>query len=502
MKMKKPIVLCILDGFGFYKDYPGNAINNASTPFFDYLYKQYPWTKINAAEHWVGLPKGQMGNSEVGHLNIGAGRLIDQPLVQISKAIKNNTLQDKEVIKKAIAYALKNKRKVHVFGLLSDGGVHSHIDHYKAILKIFTDANIPTYAHVFLDGRDTSPKLGDKFLKAIKDYNVLTISGRYYAMDRDKKFDRLQKTLDVMIKREGNSFDDAVEYVANHHKEDIGDEFVKPAYNQNIKVTIEDNDVIFMVNFRPDRANQITAAFSGIDYEFKPKVPHNIHYCSMTKLADYTRTNVVFPLVVPPNTLGHWLSNHGYHQLRIAESEKYAHITFFFDGGEDIEIKNSTRIVLPSPKVATYDLKPEMSLFEVTNQLCEEIKKDKFDVIILNYANADMVGHTGNYQATLKAIEAIDQGLKQIYDVCQSHNGVMFITADHGNAEEMLDENNHPKTAHTKNPIPFIVTDKNVQLAAFGQTSLSGVAASIITYLNQPIPQEMSGKNIITSIKK
>ena len=500
--MKKPIVLCILDGFGLYKDYPGNAINNASTPFFDYLYDNYPWTKINAAENWVGLPKGQMGNSEVGHLNIGAGRLIDQPLVQISKAVENKTLHKKEVIKNAIAFAQKHNSNIHVFGLLSDGGVHSHIDHYKAILDIFTQADLPTYAHVFLDGRDTSPKLGDKFLQAIKDYNILTISGRYYAMDRDKKFDRLQQTLDVMLNREGDSFNDAVSYVQNCHQKDVGDEFVKPAFNQNIDVVIKDNDVIFMVNFRPDRANQITGAFAGVDYEFKPQVPINLHYCSMTKLADYTKTNVVFPLVVPPNTLGHWLSNHGYHQLRIAESEKYAHITFFFDGGEDVEIKNSTRIVLPSPKVATYDLKPEMSLFEVTNQLCVEIKKGKYDVIILNYANADMVGHTGNYGATVKAIEAIDQGLKQIYDTCQSHNGVMFITADHGNAEEMLDENNKPKTAHTKNQIPFIVTDQNVQLVDHNKASLSGVAASIITYLGQDIPQEMTGKNIITKIKK
>ena len=500
--MKKPIVLCILDGFGIFKDYQGNAINNAKTPFFDYLYQNYPWTKINAAENWVGLPKGQMGNSEVGHLNIGAGRVIDQPLVQISKAIENNTLKDKEVIQKAIAFAKKNQSKVHVFGLLSDGGVHSHIKHYKAILEIFTKANLKTYAHVFLDGRDTSPKLGDKFIKEISNYPILTISGRYFAMDRDKKFDRLQKTLDVMLKREGEEFDDALAYVKSSHQEDIGDEFIKPAFNKNIDVTINDNDVIFMVNFRPDRANQITAAFVGQNYEFKPKVPKNIFYASMTKLADYTKTHIVFPLVVPPNTLGHWLSNNDYKQLRIAESEKYAHITFFFDGGEDIEIKNSTRIVLPSPKVATYDLKPEMSLFEVTNALCQELKKELYDVIILNYANADMVGHTGNYQATLKAIEAIDQGLKQIYQTCQEINGVMFITADHGNAEEMLDENNQPKTAHTKNQIPFIVTDQNVKLIANGKGSLSGVAGSIITYLGKKIPTEMNGINLITKIKQ
>lgn len=499
--MKKPIVLCILDGFGFYKDYPGNAINNANTPFFDYLYKTYPWTKIHAAENWVGLPKNQMGNSEVGHLNIGSGRVINQPFVEISKAIEDGSFKDKQIIKKAIEFAKNNNSNVHVFGLLSDGGVHSHITHYQAVLKIFKDQGLKTYAHVFLDGRDTSPKLGDKFIKQLDENDILTISGRYYAMDRDKKFDRLQKTLDVMLQRKGESFTSPLTYVQKAHKDNVGDEFIKPAFNENINVVIKDNDVIFMVNFRPDRANQITAAFVGCNYEFKPQVPKNIFYCSMTQLATYNKTNVVFPLVVPQNTLGHWLSNHGYKQLRIAESEKYAHVTFFFDGGVDVQILNSKRIVLPSPKVETYDLKPEMSLFEITNRLTSELKKKIYDVVILNFANPDMVGHTGNYDAAIKAIEDVDKALKLIYQSLQKLNGVLFVTADHGNAEEMRDENNNPKTSHTINPVPFIVTDKNVELIKDNQGSLSGVALAIIKYLNHQIPKEMTGKQLIINIK-
>ncbi len=494
---KNTIVLAILDGYGFSANLKGNAIANAKTPFFDYLYQNYPWTKINASEGWVGLPDGQMGNSEVGHLNIGAGRVVDQPLVKISKSINNDLLKDNKVIKEAIQYAIDNNKQVHIMGLLSDGGVHSHINHIKGVLDIFIKANLTPYLHAFMDGRDTQPDIGDSFIKEMEDYNIASISGRYYAMDRDKNFNRLQKTIDIMVKNQGNSFSDPLRYVIKQKEKGNTDEFIIPAFNSNLNIKIEEGDVMFMVNFRPDRANQITAAFSGINYEFKPDVPQNIYYISMTKLADYTNTKIVFPLEELTNTLGDWLSKKGYKQLRIAETEKYAHVTFFIDGGLDKEIDGSDRILIDSPSVATYDLKPEMSLPKVTAVLVDEIKSGKYDIAILNYANPDMVGHTGNYQATLKAMEFVDQGLKDIYQALKEVKGTLIITADHGNAEVMLDKNGKPSTKHTANLIPFIITDKSIKLAEDKTTSLSGVAPAILHYLDEAIPKEMDGKSII-----
>ena len=494
---KKTIVLAILDGYGFKEDYAGNAIEHANTPFFNYIYQNYPWTKINASEGWVGLPDGQMGNSEVGHLNIGAGRIVDQPLVKITKEVNSNTLKDRVVIKEAIKYAKENQKQVHIMGLLSDGGVHSHILHIKAMLKIFTDANLKPYLHAFMDGRDTKPDIGETFIEEMKEFNIATIAGRYYAMDRDKNFDRLQKALDIMVDNKGDSFTCAYDYVLSQKNNGNTDEFIMPAYNSNLNVKIQEGDVMIMVNFRPDRANQITASFAGIDYEFKPNVPKNIYYVSSTKLADYTNTKIIFPLEKLTNTLGDWLSKKGYTQLRIAETEKYAHVTFFLDGGIDKSIKGADRILIDSPSVATYDLQPEMSLPEVTKALVKEIKTSKYDIVILNYANPDMVGHTGNYEATIKAVEHVDQGLKDIYDSLKEVDGTLMITADHGNAEEMIDEQGKPKTSHSANLIPFIVTDKSVKLAQDGTTALSGVAPAILNYISEEIPPEMNGESII-----
>ncbi len=494
---KKTIVLAILDGYGFKEDYAGNAIEHAKTPFFNYVFKNYPWTKINASEGWVGLPEGQIGNSEVGHLNIGAGRIVDQPLVKISKAVELDTLKDEQTIKDAVTYSKKYNKKIHVIGLLSDGGVHSHIKHIKGVLEIFEKEGLETYLHAFMDGRDTQPDIGETFIDQMKAHKIATISGRYYAMDRDKNFDRLQKTLDIMIENKGKSFTSAYDYIISQKSEGNTDEFIIPAFNTQLNVKVEDGDVMFMVNFRPDRANQITAAFTAKDYEFKPNVPKDIYFVSLTQLADYTNTHIVFPLEILQNTLGDWLSEKGYKQLRIAETEKYAHVTFFFDGGIDKEINGSDRILIGSPSVETYDLKPEMSLPEVTESLVEQIKSAKYDLVVLNYANPDMVGHTGNYEATIKAVEWVDKGLKDLYDALQTIGGTLIITADHGNAEEMLDESGKPKTAHTSNLIPFIITDKSVELEEDATTALSGVAPAILKYLNEDIPKEMTGKSII-----
>ncbi len=505
--MKKPVTLIIMDGYGLAPAGEGNAISLAKKPNLDKMFKEYPNAILGASGEDVGLPDGQMGNSEVGHLNIGAGRIVYQSLTRINKSIKEGSFDENKAFLDAIEYVKKHNSKLHIFGLTSTGGVHSHTNHMIALIELAKKHNVECYVHCFLDGRDVPPKSAKEYLESIMAHgNIATVSGRYYSMDRDKNWNRTQLAFDAMTIGKAEKYG-VIEGLEKSYENGVTDEFVVP-YITNEKGMITDNDAIIFANFRPDRAIQIATAFSNpeaikvgtplvkdgttpLDITNAPK---NIFFVSMMLYAESVKGEIAFGLQNLDNTYGDILSACGKKQLRIAETEKYAHVTFFFDGGVDKQIEGSKRVLVNSPKVATYDLKPEMSAYEVTEKVLYEIENDTPDAIVLNFANCDMVGHTGVIPAAVKAVEAVDDCVGQVVNAVMNKGGVCVIIADHGNADKMLDEEGKPFTAHTTNPVPVIVTDKNVTVE---NGILSDVAPTLLHYLEIPQPKEMTGKCLV-----
>lgn len=492
----KKVLLCVLDGVGLSKIKDGNALINANKPNIDYLMKEYPNKGINASGTFVGLPDGQMGNSEVGHLTIGAGRIIYQSLELINRAIKDESFYSNESFLNAIRHAKKNNSKLHIMGLLSDGGVHSHINHIKALLKLCKKEDFSNvYFHIFTDGRDTFKESSISYIDDLNNEinelgigKICTISGRYYAMDRDKRWDRLKKCYDVIVNNIGNKCDDYKKYITDSYEKGITDEFIEPVIIDE-SGKIEENDSIIWANFRPDRAIQILRSLVDPNFDgFDRKIFNNLYLTTMMYVSDDVKSDIAFKKEIIDNTLGIYLSKLGKKQLRIAETEKYAHVTYFFDGGRDLDLNLCDRVLIPSPKVATYDLKPEMSAREITSNLLEKMDNN-YDFIFLNFANGDMVGHTGNYDMTKKAIETIDEMIGKLYKKCMEDEYLFIITADHGNAEEMIDENGNVVTSHTTNLVPFIVTDKNLNIDNVNK--LSDIAPFVLNYMNLNLPDEM-----------
>lgn len=502
--MKKPVALIIMDGFGESNSTVGNAVKAANTPNLDRIEKTYPTTLIKASGLDVGLPDGQMGNSEVGHTNIGAGRIVYQDLTRITKSIQDGDFFTNEVLNGAMENA--KEHALHIMGLLSDGGVHSHIDHLKALIKMAKEKGVErVYVHAFTDGRDTDPQSGLSYAKEIEACmaetgvgQFATVNGRYYAMDRDKRFDRVKLAYDAIVCQEGESFECPVQYVKDSYAKDVLDEFVIPGYNKNVEGTIDDGDSVIFANFRPDRAIQLATVITNPTF-YEGYVPEkqvkDLEFVCMMKYADSVNGEIAFVSPELTNTLGDYLSAQGLKQLRIAETEKYAHVTFFFDGGVDKEIEGATRVLVNSPKVATYDLQPEMSAYEVKDKLIAELDKDIHDVVIVNFANCDMVGHTGVIPAAIKAVSVVDDCIGEVYEKVLELGGTMLITADHGNAEEELDADGNPFTAHTTNVVPLIVTNSHVGLKEGGK--LGDLAPTMLQLLGLPIPEEMDGESLL-----
>ena len=481
----KKVMLTILDGFGLRDEINGNAVLQAHKPCFNYLWSEYPHSTLLASEGAVGLPKGQMGNSETGHLNIGAGRIVYQPLEYINNKIKTSEFHKNEELLNIMKYAKNSNKKLHLIGLISDGGIHSHINHLKELLKMTKLNNLDNvYMHLITDGRDTKVDSGYSYVKEIKDLNIgsiSTICGRYYTMDRDKNYDRLEKGYNLITKGIGKKYSSIKELFDDTYKNEIFDEFIEPSLLDENGL-IEENDAIIWFNFRPDRARQILSYLS--------RDTKNI--VSMMKVSNELDIPYAFELESLDNTLGTYLSNNNIKQLRIAETEKYAHVTYFFDGGKELDLNNCDKVLINSPKVATYDLKPEMSAYEVTDKLLEII--NNYDYIILNFANCDMVGHTGNMDAAIKAVEEVDKNLKRIYDKCKELDITLVVTADHGNAEYMEDYEGNIITTHTTNKVPFIVCKKGLTLK---DGSLCDIAPTLLELGDLEIPSEMTGTSLI-----
>ena len=507
---KKPVMLIILDGWGIGEDYPGNAIKLANTPNFDNLMREYPNSLLDASGLAVGLPEGQMGNSEVGHLNIGAGRVVYQDLPKISKSIEEGDFFHKEEFLQAIDHAKKNKSKVHLLGLVSDGGVHSHLEHLYGLLELMKrNGQEDVFIHAFLDGRDVPPTIGKEHTSQVLDKigeigvgKIATVSGRYYAMDRDKRWERTKLAYDAITEGRGVLATSPTLAIEESYNEGVNDEFIKPiVVTEDGKpvAKVEEGDSIIFFNFRPDRARQLTRALLDVDFEgFERKRIENLFYVTMT---EYDRTiegtHVVYRSETPQNTLSQYISEKGLKQLKIAETEKYAHVTFFLNGGVEEPYENEDRVLIPSPKVATYDLKPEMSAIEVKDEVINRLKMDKYDLIVLNFANPDMVGHTGFIPAAKKAVETVDTCLGEIIEVLKEKNGKALITADHGNSEKLLDENGKPFTAHTTNQVPLILVGHGDVKLENGK--LADLAPTLLELLGLEKPAEMTGESLIVN---
>ena len=508
--MKKPTVLLILDGYGERKEKEGNAIALANTPVMDKLKKEFPYVEGQASGLFVGLPDGQMGNSEVGHMNMGAGRIVYQELTRITKAIEDGDFFENKALKEAVEHCKKENSALHFMGLVSSGGVHSHIGHIYGLLELAKRAGLKkVYLHAFLDGRDTPPDSGKSFLmdveKKMRELGVgeiATISGRYYAMDRDKNYDRVEKAYRAMVDGTGEKASSVEEAIDASYAKKVYDEFVLPTVIEKDGTvhTVSDGDAMIFFNFRPDRAREICHAFCDDEFNFFNRGPRKkVFFVCFT---DYDPTipnkRVAFEKEEIHNTLGEVVSNLGKNQLRIAETEKYAHVTFFFNGGREEPYKNEDRILVPSPKeVPTYDLKPEMSCYTVTEKLTEAIRSGKYDLVVANFANPDMVGHTGVLSAAIKAIEVVDECMGKVVDAVESMHGNLFILADHGNADIMIDEKTgEPYTAHTTNPVPFIlVSEEKHKLREGG--CLADVAPTLLELMGIPQPKEMTGKSLL-----
>lgn len=509
--MKKFYGVIILDGFGINESDKGNAIAAAGVPYFKTLLKKYPHTQIGASGMDVGLPDGQMGNSEVGHLNMGAGRVVYQELTRITKSIKDGDFYNNEAFLSAIRTAKKNGKKLHTYGLLSNGGVHSHIEHLFAVIKLAKKEGLDNiYVHCFLDGRDVPPTSGADFIKELSEFmtkenfgEIATVSGRFYAMDRDNRWDRVEKAYNALTLGEGEYAVDAEAAVRKSYENGVTDEFVMPTVmvkDGKPIAKIEKDDSIIFFNFRPDRAREITRAFIMEDFDkFERKAGFlSPVYVGFTQydatFAPYL--NTAFKPQTLINTLGEVLAKNGKKQLRIAETEKYAHVTFFFNGGVEAPNENEDRVLIPSPKVLTYDLKPEMSAYEVAFAAAEKIRSGEYDCMILNFANCDMVGHTGFFDAAVSAVKAVDTALHTVMDAINEVGGEVIITADHGNADKMYDENGSPFTAHTTNPVPVIVvTDKHIRLRQNGGV-LADIAPTLLQLMGITQPIEMTGKSL------
>lgn len=509
---KKPTVLMILDGYGLNDEVKGNAVAQAKTPVMDRLKKEYPFVKGYASGMAVGLPDGQMGNSEVGHLNIGAGRIVYQELTRITKAIEDGDFFENEGLLEAINNCKENDSALHLFGLLSDGGVHSHNSHLYGLLELAKRNGIDkVYVHAFLDGRDTAPTSGKEFMaeleakmKEIGVGKTATVSGRYYAMDRDNNWDRVNKAYNAITKGVGNTADNAVLAIADSYAENVNDEFVVPTViveNGNPVAVVKDNDSVIFFNFRPDRARQMTRAFCADDFNgFDRGSRIKTKFVCFTEY-DVTIPNksVAFHKVLLNNTLGEYLASKGLTQARIAETEKYAHVTFFFNGGVEEPNKDETRILVDSPKyVPTYDKKPRMSAYTVCDELCKAITGGKYDVIICNFANPDMVGHTGVMEAAIKAVEVVDECVGEVEQFIKEVGGQMFICADHGNAEQLIDYNTGESfTAHTTNPVPFILVNADEKYTLRQNGCLADIAPTLLELMGLEQPQEMTGKSLL-----
>lgn len=532
---KRPIIFTILDGYGYTKETKGNAVRTAKSPNIDRFFEEYNTTLIEASGEAVGLPEGQMGNSEVGHMNIGAGRIVYQSLTYINQLIKDGRFFENKEYINAVKHTIEHNSKLHIMGLVSDGGVHSHINHIKAILELAKKHGAKNaYLHAFMDGRDVNPQNGPKYITELDEHmkkhhfgELATISGRYYAMDRDKNLDRVDVAYKAIVNREGLSFNNFNTYFKEQYEHlpttgfNASDEFVLPAINEHVHAPLSDNDAVIFINYRPDRAIELSTVITNPHFyanprqkdgkvEYKPYTPatvlNNIYYVCTMKYADSVKGHIALALPKLDNSLGVFLANNGYKQLRIAETEKYAHVTFFFDGTvnfdgvEKPELTGARRVLVPSPKVATYDLMPEMASRGITDALIRELDKGDLDVVILNFASPDMVGHTAVMSAVVKAIEVVDECVGRILDWVKAHDATLILTADHGNAEKLIDVDGSPHTSHTTNLVQFAINHENIKLMEKGG-KLGNIAPTIIDLLGATPPKEMTERSLIVEKK-
>ena len=503
--MGKKALLMILDGWGIGNHTKSDAIFCTPTPYWDYLVKTYPHSQLQASGENVGLPDGQMGNSEVGHLNIGAGRVVYQDLVKINKSIADKSILENKEIKSAFSYAKESGKAIHFMGLTSNGGVHSSLEHLFALCDIAKQYGLEkVFIHCFMDGRDTDPKSGKGFIEEVEAHckkstgTIASIVGRFYAMDRDKRWNRVKEAYDLLVEGKGKQADDMVKAMQESYDEDVTDEFIKPIVNSTVDGTIKEGDAVIFFNYRNDRAKELTIVLTQQDMpeEGMKTIPGLQYYCMTPYDSSFKGVHILFDKENVHNTLGEYLSKNGKKQLHIAETEKYAHVTFFFNGGRETPYENEDRILVPSPKVATYDLKPEMSAYEVKDKLVEAIGTEKYDFIVVNYANGDMVGHTGVYEAIEKAVVAIDNCVKDTVEAAKAHDYEVIIIADHGNADHAINEDGTPNTAHSLNPVPCVYVTKNTG-CKIQNGILADVAPTILTIMGMQQPAEMTGKSLI-----
>lgn len=504
--MSKKVILIIMDGWGLGKIKSADAIQNANVPFVTSLYKKYPNTTLVTCGEAVGLPDGQMGNSEVGHLNLGAGRIVYQELQRINVAIRTGEFATNEQLLASIRFAKQNNKPLHLLGLVSDGGVHSHINHVKAIADVCKKEGLTeVYVHAFTDGRDCDPKSGLGFIKDLQDHldnsvgKIATVTGRYYAMDRDKRWERVKLAYDAMVKGVGEHSDDLIKSIETSYSNNVTDEFIKPIINAKLSAAakIKDGDVAICFNFRTDRCREITNVLTQEDHHEQDMHKMDLHYTTMTEYdKTFQNVHVIFENDNLNNTLGEVLEANGKKQIRIAETEKYPHVTFFFSGGREKVFDGETRIMAQSPKVATYDLQPEMSAYELADKLVPEIEKESADFICLNFANADMVGHTGVFTAVEKAVETVDKCVERVVTAALQHDYTIFLTADHGNADFMINEDGTPNTQHSLNLVPFFVIDKEWH-GTVKPGKLGDLAPSILHVMGLKIPKEMTGDVLV-----
>ncbi|MCI5912084.1 MAG: 2,3-bisphosphoglycerate-independent phosphoglycerate mutase [Prevotella sp.] len=507
--MAKKALLMILDGWGIGKHGNGDVIYNTPTPYLDYLTAVSAHSQLQASGEDVGLPDGQMGNSEVGHLNIGAGRIVYQDLVKINRACKDGSIMQNPQVVAAYTYAKENGKKLHLMGLTSNGGVHSSLDHLFKLIEISKEYGLKnTFVHCFMDGRDTDPKSGVGFIKELTDVcekndaHIASIVGRFYAMDRDKRWNRVKEAYDLIVDAKGKQATDMVKAMEESYAEGVTDEFIKPITNAAVDGTVGEGDVVIFINFRNDRAKELTQVLTQQDMpeEGMKTIPGLQYYCMTPYDASFQGVNILFPKENVENTLGEFLSKQGKKQLHTAETEKYAHVTFFFNGGREMPYENEDRILVPSPKVATYDLKPEMSAYEVKDKLVGAINTQEYDFIVVNFANGDMVGHTGIYNAIAKAVHAVDNCVREVIEAAKANDYEAIIIADHGNADNAINADGTPNTAHSLNPVPFIyVTDNNSATVKDGR--LADVAPSILHIMGLEQPSDMTGENLICDNK-
>ena len=503
--MSKKALLMILDGWGLGDQKKDDVIFNTPTPYWDYLMNNYPHSQLQASGENVGLPDGQMGNSEVGHLNIGAGRVVYQDLVKINRACADNSILQNPEIVSAFSYAKENGKNVHFMGLTSNGGVHSSMVHLFKLCDIAKEYNISnTFIHCFMDGRDTDPKSGKGFIEELSAHceksagKIASITGRYYAMDRDKRWERVKEAYDLLVNGEGKKATDMVQAMQESYDEGVTDEFIKPIVNANCDGTIKEGDVVIFFNYRNDRAKELTVVLTQQDMPEAGMhtIPGLQYYCMTPYDASFKGVHILFDKENVANTLGEYIASKGLNQLHIAETEKYAHVTFFFNGGRETPFDNEDRILVPSPKVATYDLKPEMSAYEVKDKLVDAINENKYDFIVVNFANGDMVGHTGIYEAIEKAVVAVDACVKDVIEAAKAQGYEAIIIADHGNADHALNEDGTPNTAHSLNPVPCVYVTEN-KAAKVEDGRLADVAPTILKIMGLEAPADMNGQILI-----